>query len=202
MKHWILAAALLGLAACGGKPAETPARDAANPPAAAEPAAQAPAAPPAAAPAPAAVDAAAAHAALQLPDVDAYVRGMEKENALLREDFDTIERARAADDSDAETTALFHMTSNDIDLAGAQAAGMAPARYEYVRDRIDEVQSKLDMLEGFRKMGGDSSAMQAQVGDPYASFAADVAAALKARQPQLAALRAEAMSLRVKAAGG
>ena len=58
------------------------------------------------------------------------------------------------------------------------------------------------MLEGFRKMGGDSSAMQAQVGDPYAAFAADVAAALKAKQPQLAALRAEAIGLRVKAAGG
>jgi hypothetical protein len=58
------------------------------------------------------------------------------------------------------------------------------------------------MLEGFRKMGGDSSAMQAQVGDPYAAFTADVAAVLKAKQPQLAALRAEAMSLRVKAAGG
>ena len=198
MKHWILAAALLGLAACGGKPDATPAPEAANPAAAAEPAAQAPAE----VPAPSAMDAAAAHAALQLPDVDAYVRGMEKENALLREDFDTIERARAADDSDAETTALFHMTSNDIDLAGAQAAGMAPARYEYVRDRIDEVQSKLDMLEGFRKMGGDSSAMQAQVGDPYAAFTADVAAVLKAKQPQLAALRAEAMSLRVKADGG
>lgn len=201
MKHWILAAALLALAACGGKPAETPAPEAKP---AAEPAsaAQAPAASPAASPAPAAIDEAAAHAALQPADIDAYVRGMEQENARLRADFDKIERARAANDSDAETSALFDMTSNDVDLAGAQAAGMAPARYDFVKDRIDEVQSKLDMLEGFRKMGGDSSAMQAQVGDPYATFAADVVAALKARQPQLAALRAEAIGLRVQAAGG
>ncbi len=201
MKHWILAAALLALAACGGKPAETPAPEA-KPAAEQASAAQAPAASPAASPAPAAVGEAGAHAALQPADIDAYVRGMEQENARLRADFDKIERARAANDSDAETSALFDMTSNDVDLAGAQAAGMAPARYDFVKDRIDEVQSKLDMLEGFRKMGGDSSAMQAQVGDPYAAFAADVVAALKARQPQLAALRAEAIGLRVQAAGG
>jgi hypothetical protein len=200
MKHWILAAALLGLAACGGKP-ETPAPEAATPAAAPEPAAEAPAAAPAMAP-PAATAAADAHAALQLADIDAYVRGMEKENALLRGEFGKIEQARAAGDSAAETAALFAMTSNDIDLAGAQAAGMGSARYDFVKDRIDEVQSKLDMLDGFRKMGGDSSAMAAQVGDPYAAFEAGVATTLKARQPQLAALRAEAMELRVKAAGG
>ncbi|MGN6112361.1 MAG: hypothetical protein ACTHOC_05030 [Luteimonas sp.] len=198
MKHWILAAALLGLAACGKHEAAAPANGApdATPPTAAQPAAPAPA------PAAPVDDAAAAQAPLQSADIDAYLRGMAKENALLRDEFAQIERARAADDSAAETAALFAMTSSDVDLAGAQAAGMAPARYDVVKDRIDEVQSKLDMLEGFRGMGGDSSAMQAQVGDPYASFAADVAAALKARQPQLAALRAEAMSLRVKAAGG
>jgi hypothetical protein len=200
MKHWILAAALLGLAACGKHEAAAPVTG--EPAAKPAPAAQPNAPAPAAAPATPADDAAAAQAPLQPADVDAYLRGMEKENALLRDEFAKIERARAAGDAQAETAALFAMTSNDIDRAGAQAAGMAPARYDAVKDRIDEVQSKLDMLEGFRKMGGDASAMQAQVGDPYAPFAADVAAALKAKQPQLAALRAEAMSLRVKAAGG
>jgi hypothetical protein len=200
MKQWILAMALLGLAACGRheSPAPAEAPSSATPAAAA----QAPAPAPAATPAAPAGDAPAARAPLQLADVDAYLRGMEKENALLREEFGKIEQARAADDSAAETTALFAMTSSDVDLAGAQAAGMAPARYGFVKDRIDEVQSKLDMLEGFRNMGGDGSAMQAQVGDPYAAFATAVAAALKAKQPQLAALRAEAMELRVKAAGG
>jgi hypothetical protein len=199
MKHWILAAALLGLAACGKHEAAAPET---GQPAAPAPAAQTPAASPAAASAAQADAAAAAQAPLQPADVDAYLRGMEQENALLRDEFAKIEQARAAGDSQAETAALFAMTSNDIDLAGAQAAGMAPARYDVVKDRVDEVQSKLDMLEGFRKMGGDSSAVQAQVGDPYAAFTADVAASLKAKQPQLAALRAEAMSLRVKAAGG
>lgn len=194
MKHLVLAGVLLGLAACGGgKPAEAPATDAAPPamPAAGVPAAQAPAAP---APAP--------DAALRVADVDACLRGMEKENALLREEFGRIERARAAGDSDAETAALFAMTSNDVDLAGAQAAGMAPARYDFVKDQVDGVQSKLDMLEGLRRMGGDGTQMQSQVGDPYAGLAADVAAALQAKQAQLAALRAEAIGLRLKAAGG
>lgn len=198
LKRAILAAALLALAACGGKQDDTPA--AATP---AVPAAKAPAAAsPAATPAPAAADATPASAPLQLADIDAYRRGMEKENALLRAEFAKLLRARDADDAEAETNALFAMTSNDIDLAGAQAAGMAPPRYGYVKDRVDEVQSKLEMLEGFRAMPGDSSSLQAQIGDPYAAFAADVAAALKAQQPQLAALRAEAVGLRLKAAGG
>lgn len=200
-KHAILAAAVLALAACGGKPDEASAT--ASPAPAGEAPADAPASQaPAPATPPAVADATPKTAPLQLADIDAYVRGMEKENAILQQDFDEIQRARAADDSDAETTALFHMTSNEIDQAGAQAAGMAQARYEFIRDRIDEMQSKLDMLEGLRSMPGDSSAMQAQVGDPYAAFAADVAGALKARQAQLAALRAQAIGLRLKAAGG
>jgi hypothetical protein len=201
--HAILAAALLALAACGGKPDDASGTAPPAPGAEAPAAAAMPASPtPAPAPAPAAVDATPTAAALQVADIEAYVRGMEKENAILQQDFDAIQRARSADDSDAETSALFHMTSSEIDQAGAQAAGMAPARYGFVKDRIDEVQSKLDMLEGLRKMGGDGSALEAQVGDPYAAFAADVAAALKAQQPRLAALRAEAIGLRVKAAGG
>jgi hypothetical protein len=201
--HAILAAALLALAACGGKPDDASGTAPPAPGAEAPAAAATPASPtPAPAPAPAAVDATPTAAALQVADIEAYVRGMEKENAILQQDFDAIQRARSADDSDAETSALFHMTSSEIDQAGAQAAGMAPARYGFVKDRIDEVQSKLDMLEGLRKMGGDGSALEAQVGDPYAAFAADVAAALKAQQPRLAALRAEAIGLRVKAAGG
>lgn len=194
MKHWILAVALLGLAACGDKPAEAPAANMPPAPAAAptvpaaEPAATAPTVP--------------ADSPLQVADIDAYVRGMGKEAELLQAEFRKIEQARAADDSDAETQALFAMTGNDIDLGGAQAAGMPPARYGFVKNRIDEVQSKLDMLEGFRKMDADTSAMQAEIGDPYAGIAADVATALKARQAETARLRAEAIGLRVKAAGG
>ncbi len=202
MRHTLLAAALLALAACGGKPDDA-GGEASPPPSAEAPSGgSAPAASPAAAAAPAAADATPADAALGVADIDAYARGMEKENALLREEFGKLERARAAGDAEAETTALFAMTSNDIDVAGAQGAGLAPARYGFVKERIDEVQAKLDMLESFRNMPGDSSEAQAQLGDPYAGFAADVAAALRARQAQLAGLRAEAVTLRLKAAGG
>ena len=191
-KHWILAATLLGLVACGDKPAKAPAADTAAPAPAAAPAEPA-------APEPAAVP---ADSPLQVADIDAYVRGMGREVELLQAEFRKIEQARAAGDSDAETGALFAMTGNDIDLGGALAAGMSPARYSFVKNRIDEVQSKLDLLEGFRKMDADTSAMQAEIGDPYAGLAADVATALKARQAQTAGLRAEALGLRVKAAGG
>lgn len=192
-KHWILAAALLGLVACGDKPAEAPAADTAAP----APAAEVPVAEPAAA-----VPAASADSPLQVADIDAYARGMGREVELLQAEFRKIEQARAADDSDAETQALFAMTGNDIELGGAQVAGMPAARYGFVKNRIDEVQSKLDMLEGFRRMDADTSAMQAEIGDPYAGIAADVATALKARQAKTARLRAEAIGLRVKAAGG
>lgn len=195
MKHWILAAALLGLAACGDKPAEAPAAD--TPPPAPAAAPTAPAAEPAATAPAVPVD-----SPLQVADIDAYVRGMGREVELLRAEFRKIEQARAADDSDAETQALFAMTGNDIELGGAQAAGMPPARYGFVKNRIDEVQSKLDLLEGFRKMDADTSAMRAEIGDPYAGIAADAATALKARQAETARLRAEAIGLRVKAAGG
>jgi hypothetical protein len=195
IKHWILATALLGLAACGDKPAQAPATDAATSAPTGTPAA--PAAEPVAA-----EPAVAADSPLQVADIDAYVRGMGREVELLQAEFHKIEQARAAGDSDAETEALFAMTGNDIDLGGAQAAGMPPARYGFVKNRIDEMQSKLDLLEGFRKMDADTSAMQAEIGDPYAGIDADVATALKARQAQTAGLRAEALGLRVKAAGG
>jgi hypothetical protein len=198
-RHWLLAAGLLGLAACGGKPAGSPGDDAVTAAAPAEtPAAPVPgpdAAPVAAAPA-IPVD-----APLQVADIDAYVHGMGKENELLRSEYAKIEKARAADDSDAETEALFAMTANGIDDAGAQAAGLSPARYGFVKNAFDTVQSRLDLLEGFRKMEG-SEALQAQIGDPYAGLPADVATALRARQAEVAALRAEAIGLRVKAAGG
>jgi hypothetical protein len=193
MKRWILAAAVLGLAACGGNPAETsPATSTAD-------AATAPEAESAATPG---APASAADAPLQVADIDAYVRGMHKEVELLQAEYQKIEQARAADDSDAETRALFAMTAGAIDEAGAQAAGLSPERYDHVKGKIDGAQSKLDMLEGFRRMEGNSSALQSQIGDPYAGFAADVAAALKARQAETAALRAQATGFRVKAAGG
>ena len=199
MKYWILAAAVLGLAACGGQPADTAGTPAAD--AAARPrpvAASAPAPEPGAEAAPAA----ATDAPLQVADIDAYLRGMGREVEMLKAEYRKIEQARAANDSDAEIQALFAMTAEGIDEAGGQASGLSPARYGFVKDRIDEIQSKADLLEGFRKMEGNSSALRAQIGDPYAGLPADVASALKARNAETAALRAEALGLRLKAAGG
>src|SRR3546814_11256840 len=70
-------------------------------------------------------------------DLDAYLRGLAKEVQLLRDEYAKIEQARAADDSDAETAALFAMTSSAIDEAGAVASGLPSARYDYISNRID-----------------------------------------------------------------
>src|SRR5690606_19425373 len=127
-KQWILAAALLALAACSDQPADE----------AASGGAAAPSAEPSSAPGdtpPAETAPADARAALQASDVDAYLLGLAKEVQLLRDEYAKIEQARAADDSDAETAALFAMTSSDIDDAGARAAGLPKARYGFIKDQ-------------------------------------------------------------------
>ena len=121
---------------------------------------------------------------------------------LLRDEYAKIEQARAADDSAAETDALFAMTANGIDEAGAHAAGRALPRYGFIKERIDTTESKLEMLTGLATMEGDTSALQAEVGDPYDGLDAAVAEALKGRHGEIAALRGEAIGLRLKAAGG
>ena len=151
-KHWVLAAALLALAACSDKPAEVPAGDVAAPAPAAEPAVA-----PATAPGPA-VAPVATNAALQASDIDAYLLGLAKEVQLLRDEYAKIEQARAADDSAAETDALFAMTANGIDEAGAHAAGLALPRYGFIKERIDTTESKLEMLAGLATMEGDTTA--------------------------------------------
>ena len=195
-KHWILAAALLALAACSDKPAEVPAGDVAAPAPAAEPAVA-----PATAPGPA-VAPVATNAALQASDIDAYLLGLAKEVQLLRDEYAKIEQARAADDSAAETDALFAMTANGIDEAGAHAAGLALPRYGFIKERIDTTESKLEMLAGLATMEGDTGALQAEVGNPYDGLDAAVAEALKGRHGEIASLRGEAIGLRLKAAGG
>ena len=197
-KQWILAAALLALAACSDKPAEEPAGDVAAPaPAAVEEPEVAPASKPGPAVAPVATN-----AALQASDIDAYLLGLAKEVQLLRDEYAKIEQARAADDSAAETDALFAMTANGIDEAGAHAAGLALPRYGFIKERIDTTESKLEMLAGLATMEGDTSALQAEVGNPYDGLDAAVAEALKGRHGEIAALRGEVIGLRLKAAGG
>ena len=135
-------------------------------------------------------------------DIDAYVRCIEKEVELLRAEYARIEQARTDGDSDTETEALFAMTANGIDEAGASAAGMTEARYGFVKEQLDEIGSKLAMLDGLAAMEGDTMKLQAQVGDPYKGLEAPTIDALKARRGAIDALRGESIALRLKAAGG
>ena len=199
MKSWFLAAALLGLAACGGTAADD--GDAAAPATEATASGESANGIPAEAAVPAVETAVAVDTTLQVSDIDAYVAGMHAEIEKLQAAHDKAVQARAAHDDDQELEAMMAAVSNDIQLAGARGAGLEPAHYRYVRTAIDTVESTLDMLQGFRTMEGDTSALQAQVGDPYADFSEDVRGVMQARQPELAQLRQQAMALLLETGG-
>jgi hypothetical protein len=204
----VLALMLGGLVACGGND-----EAAAVPGASAE---TAPAAEPAApAEAPAATPAAPADAALTLADIDAYVVGMRKEIELLKAGGEKVRQARAAKDQEAEMKAMLDLSMGDRDAQVAQAAGMAPARWQAVKSKIAAVVGGAAMRESMASMGGDTSGMApdqraaheanlakmlAEMPDPYAGLEPAVAEALKARHAELGKLHGEAVGLLMNAA--
>lgn len=181
----------LTLGACGhGKAPD--AQDAGASPAPAEtrsqPAAQAPAA------APASDAAANAARPLQVSDLDAYARGMQKEIEVRQATSDRAAKAKAANDQAAEMSALVELTGVDVTRAGAQAAGVDPARYDVIKSTVDHVLSTADMNTMMARMG-DAAQTQKFQSDPYAGLDPTLAAALKSRQEELAKLRAQNMAI-------
>lgn len=133
----------LGLAACGGSAPESGVTPEA--PAAEVPAVEAP-------PATAADNTAqettdtgtatqsvATDSVVTRSDVDAYVRGMQREAEMLQAALDKMNAAREAKDQNAETMAMMDATNGDVDRAGATAAGLDIARYGTVKNAIDGV---------------------------------------------------------------
>lgn len=204
----VLALVLGGLVACGGRDdTETgePAADAATATPAPE-AGQAAPAEPAAAP---------ADAPLALEDVDAYVRGMQKEIELIKAGAAKVREARAAKDQDAEMKAMVELSMGDRDTQAAQAAGLDAARWQAVKSKIAAVVGGAAMRRQMATMGGDTSDMTpeqraeqeanlakmlAQLPEPYAGLDPAVAEALKARQDELGRLHAESVGLLMNAA--
>jgi len=156
-------------------------------------------APPSAKPAavaadPSAVAQANATRPLQVSDLDAYAKGMDKEIELRKEASDKAIKAKAAKDQQAEVMAIVEMTSAEIESAGARAAGMDAARYAFVKHAIDRVLGSVWMGKAMAKMEGGAQ-MQQKLGDPYAGLDADVASALKAREGELGKLREDNMAI-------
>ncbi|HZW17653.1 MAG TPA: hypothetical protein VFF71_02465 [Luteimonas sp.] len=199
--HRILGIMLLGLAGCGG--AGHDGIDATD--AAAAERAEAAASAPADAAATDAVavpeeDANPASQPLHAGDVDAYARGMAREIELLQASYDRFVQAGEQHDEDAQMTALMELSSPDVDAAGAQAAGLDVARYGFVKNAIDTVLGKLDLKQGLEGSEG-SGDLLAELGDPYAGLADEVRAAMESHRQELARLRADALGIRMKAAG-
>ena len=194
-----------GLSACGGG-SEPEATDAAAAPTESAEAA------PADAPAPTQPATAAADASLKLDEIDAYVRGMQKEIELLKAAGEKVKQARAAKDEQAELSALTEMAMGDFDTPSAEAAGLPVARWQEVKPKVTAVIGGVDTHPQMQGMAGNTEgmtpeqaaehqhnaeAMLASIPDPYAGLDPAVVEALKTRHDELAQLNAESIGLRM-----
>lgn len=209
--RWLALLLALALAGCGGsEPADT-AGDAGQMPGESPAPAEA-----ASEGAPPPMQATAADAPLRVEDVDAYATGMGHELELLQAAVDKVAQARAADDDEAEASALIELAMGDVETPAARAAGVDPARYSAIKSRINRAIGAVGMQRELQAMGGDPAAMtpeevaqqeqaraqlQAQVGDPYAGIDTAVVAALQARFDELAQLNAQSIAIRMNAGG-
>jgi hypothetical protein len=186
----------LTLAACGhgSAPADDADADASQTQADAQPSPEAPAA--TAAPAPTAE--ADASRPLQVGDLDAYAKGMQKEIEMRQAASDKAAKAKEAKDQEAELSALVELTSVEVTEAGAQAAGVDRARYDVIVNTVDRVLNTAQMNAMMAKMGDAEQARKLQT-DPYAGLDADLVAALKARADELDKLRAQNMAILMNA---
>ena len=88
---------------------------------------------------------------LQIGDLDAYARGMQKEIELLKLAGDKAAKARATSDLETQTAAMMEASGGDIDKAGAEAAGMDLARYGHVKNAIDSALNMVSLHEAMDK---------------------------------------------------
>jgi len=135
---------------------------------------------------------------LQTSDLDAYARGMQKEIEVRQAASDKAAKAKAAKDQTAELSALAELTSVEVTEAGAQAAGVDRARYNFIKDTVDHVLGALEMNAMMAKMGDAAQAQKLQT-DPYAGLDPDLAAALKSRHDELGKLRAQNLAVLMNA---
>lgn len=199
-------AILVGLSACGGgEPATDEAAASTDATTEAAPAATSP-------DAPAQPSAAGADASLKLEEIDAYVRGMQKEIELVKAAGEKVKQAQAAKDDQAEMSAITEMAMGDFDTPAADAAGLPVARWQEVKRKITATIGGVDTRRQMQDMAGNTEgmtpeqiaehqrnaeAMLASIPDPYAGLEPSVVEALKTRHDELARLNAESIGLRM-----
>ena len=147
----------------------------------------------------AAGDAAPAGAvALSEADLDAYERGLQAEIELVRA---AQERARTAGTPEARGEAMQAQWKEQTMPAAARTIGVAPERYQQVRETVHEVLQTLDFqgkIDGPMQMDTTRATPQMRATlarDPFAELPAASAAALRARLDRLAPIFAQYVTL-------
>lgn len=151
---------------------------------------------------------------LDVARLDPVARGIEAENARLRE---AVQKIKAADGDRELLVALSAIDIERLDGVGAGAAGLTPREYRVLRDALYEHLGAIEMRDAMKAQYAavDTSAMDAAtaaeaervmgevlaaVPDPYAGLDPDLAEALQARQDELMALRSTHIGLLFEAA--
>ena len=136
-------------------------------------------------------------------DLDAYERGLQAEIELVRA---AQERAGSASTPEARGEAMQAQWKEQTMPAAARAIGVAPERYEQVRETVHEVLQTLDFqgkIEGPMQLDTSRATpeMRATLArDPFAALPPASAAALRARLDRLAPIFAR--YVRLTAVGG
>ena len=131
-------------------------------------------------------------------DLDAYERGLQAEIELVRA---AQERAGTASTPQARGEAMQAQWKEQTMPAAARAIGVAPERYQQVRETVHEVLQTLDFqgkIEGPMQLDTSRATpeMRARLArDPLAELPAASAAALRARLDRLAPIFATYVTL-------
>jgi hypothetical protein len=139
---------------------------------------------------------------LTASDLDAYEKGMSRENELLRVSLQKLKAARSAGDT---VGAMAQAQPQQTEPEGARAAGVPVDRYREIKAAVGDVLGRAEAAQMMQSQMGDTSGMDAatkaqmranmaQAGaqaDPYGGLPSDVASAFRSRQARLETLRAE-----------
>ena len=142
--------------------------------------------------------AATSNVAFTAADLEAYERGFAREIELVRAAQD---RQRTATTAQARGEAMQAQWEQQTMPEGARSAGLAPERYQAVRQTVNRVLQTLDFqgkIEGPMQLDTARATPEMRhqlTSDPLAELEPASAAALKARLDRLAPLWAQYMEL-------
>jgi hypothetical protein len=169
-------------------------------------------APPATAPSPSAAvtpassPASDASAPITVADIDAWQKGMQGELQAVQQAGQQRQSAKSATDT---LNAMFAAQESSTRAAGAKAAGVSEARYQYLTSTLGPIVANLSPLESEMSTKDLPAAVveqmrkshEASAAQEMAKLSPDVQAALHARAPELRKQSLELAAARLKSAG-